>query len=158
MAQNNPPFIAKVFLKTLTIIHVAIVAGPLVFLWVTYAQERATPFALEIGDSMFTYFIPFLTVASIYVGNMLARKKLKEAKAKTTLQEKLTAYQTLCIIRYALAEGTALLAIITCGNESNLFYLVFAIVLIAYLVYIRPTKDKIITQLDLSMQEAKKFD
>lgn len=89
---------------------------------------------------------------------MLGRKKLEEAKNKATLQEKLVIYQSSSIIRYALLEGTALLAIVTFGNEYNFFYLIFAAIAIGYVLYLRPTKDKITTDLNLTAKEVRQFD
>ena len=158
MAPQAQPFTAKGFLKTFTILHLALFAGPIIFLVATYAQPEKTAYTFKIGESVFTYIIPFLTGASIFVGNMLGRKKLEEAKNKATLQEKLVIYQSSSIIRYALLEGTALLAIVTFGNEYNFFYLIFAAIAIGYVLYLRPTKDKITTDLNLTAKEVRQFD
>ncbi len=158
MAQDTPPFTAKGFLKTFSIIHLALLAGPVLFMVVSYAQHTNNTFSLELGENMFAYLLPGLTVASVFVGNMLFKKNMKELNTTETLQSKLAIYQTSSIIRYALLEGTALLAIVTFSNENNLYYLIFAVIPLGYLLLLRPTKDKITTDLNLTAQEVRQFD
>ena len=67
------------------------------------------------------------------------KSQLKQVESQANLEEKLPVYQTASIIRWAILEGAAFLILFI---KPDL--LIFGILLILYLVYLRPTEEKII--------------
>ena len=83
--------------------------------------------------------IPFL---AFFLSNFLFKSQLKQANPKLNSEENLPIYQTASIIRWAILEGAAFLILFV----SPKFQLL-GILLIAYLAFLRPTEERIITDL-----------
>lgn len=58
--------------------------------------------------------------------------------SKLSLEDKFPLYQTASLIRWSVIEGAAFLLLFL-----NKDFMIFGILLILYLVFIRPTEDKI---------------
>lgn len=143
MENNTPPITPKLFLRTITIIHFALVAGVLMFGVVMFTITLNQKLDLSYtGDAMF-FVVPIFAIAGILVGNYLYRKTIKELSSKNTLREKLGGFQTASLIKYALLEGPALLGLVAFMNEGNRYYLIISIFLVGWLFMQRPTRDKI---------------
>jgi len=146
------------YLKTITLIHIALFLGQLLFAFVVLF---ITPHkSLNFNDTKNPLFIvvPLMAVGSLAGGIALYKKMVEKAKGKYSLKEKLMAYQGALIQRYALLNGTSMLAIVTYMVGGNLFFIIIAGVLMICLLAIRPTKDKIVTELDLSYEDKITFD
>ena len=143
MENSKPPITPKLFLRTITIIHLALVAGVIMFAIVTFSITLNQKLDLSYsGDPMF-FIVPIMAIAGILVGNYLYGNNIKALASKNTLQEKLAGFQTASIIKYALLEGSALLGIVAFLNEGNLYFLIISILLLLWLIMQRPTRDKI---------------
>lgn len=58
------------------------------------------------------------------------------------------------IVRFALCEGPALFGIVVTGITHNLFYLLMSAIIVLYMLLIlRPTKDRVETDLNLNFEE-----
>ena len=105
-------------IKTLKIIHLAICSGVIfIYFFIGY------------------FMIPIL---AIILGNILFKSQLKQANPNLNLEEYLPIYQTASIIRWAILEGAALFILFLKSN-----FVLLGILIIAYLIYLRPTMDKI---------------
>lgn len=149
MQNTNPPFSPKLFLRTISIIHLALVAGVLAFGLVMFfiTPNQKLDFTYN-GDVMF-FIVPILAIGGIIVGDFIFRKNINVLAAKHTLREKLEGYLTASIIKYALLEGPALFALVNFMNDDNQYYLITAIFLLGWLIMQRPTRDKIESDLML---------
>jgi hypothetical protein len=78
---------------------------------------------------------------------------MNDIKNKSSLTEKLNDYRAAFILRDALLEGAALFAIIAYMICNELILLGVAILLVLIFVFIKPTKDKLIKDLELSSDE-----
>lgn len=124
-------------INTLKVIHLAISAGMIL------AYIFAGQFTIEQlkgqeidADDLIYLAIPF---ASFFLSNFMFKSQLRQADPKSTLEEKLPVYQTASIIRWAILEGGAFLILFM---KPDL--LIFGILLILYLMYLRPTEEKIV--------------
>lgn len=123
-------------IKILKIIHLAICAG------VILAYIFAGQFTIEqlkgqgIDSEDLVYLV--IPIAAIFVSNFMFKSQLKQVDPKSTLEQKLPLYQTASIIRWAILEGAAILLLFI---KPDL--LIFGILLILYLVFLRPTEEKI---------------
>ena len=143
MENSTPPITPKLFLRTITIIHLALVAGVLILGFVMYSITENQKLELSYsGDPMF-FIVPIMAIAGILVGNYLYGNSIKGLTSKNSLQEKLAGFQTASIIKYALLEGPALLGLVAFMNEGNQYFLIISILLVLWLIMQRPTRDKI---------------
>lgn len=150
MPNNSPPFTPKLFLKTISILHIVLVAGVLMFGFVMFSITENQKMDLSYtGDVMF-FIVPIMAIAGIFVGNYLYRNIIKRQASKNTLREKLAGFQTASIIKYALLEGPALLGLVAFMNDGNQYFLIISLFLLGWLILQRPTRDKIERDLMLS--------
>ena len=86
------------------------------------------------------------------------KKRIDRIKQEPDLSARLAAYRALYITRFALAEAPALFAIIfVFVTGSKLIWLVVLIALISF-VTLRPTKERLIKELELSSDEIRKLE
>lgn len=143
MQNSTPPFTPKSFLRISTIIHLALVAGVLIFGIVMFSIRQNQKLELSYtGDIMF-FLVPILAIAGILVGNYQYANTMKVLASKNTLREKLAGFQTASIVKYAMLEGPALLGLVSFMNEGNQYFLIISILLALWLLMQKPTRDKI---------------
>lgn len=147
----------RLFLKTLSIIHTALLVVLIAFGIFTYFQNGSFTPRMNRQD-LFIYIVPVVAAAGYFLSQFLFRKQLQTIQREEELPAKLSKYQSASLIKYALLEGPGFLALIAYYLSGNALYLVIAIALIAYLFVQRPTADKINTNLPLTLEEQKQFD
>ena len=69
------------------------------------------------------------------------------------LNKKLTGYQSALIVKLALIEGPAFFTVVAYLLTTNVLFPVIAVFLEVVMVLSAPRKDKLITDLNLSMKE-----
>ena len=142
------------YLKTITIIHAALLMGQVLFGIVSYSIAVNPAVNLKPANDPLFYIVPVVIIAGIFVGTFLFRQQLAKLNDNSsTLKEKLGVYQTALIIRYALSEGPSLLGIVAFFTTGNLFYLLLVGFNVIWFIWIRPTKDKIKEDLSLSYED-----
>ena len=143
----------QTFVRTITIIHAALLIGQVLFGIVAFVDTKSTGFNLKLGSDPFFYIVPFLIVAGMLSGSFLFTDQISKAVDKNSLSEKLAGYQTALIIRFAIAEGPSLLGIVGYMLTGNVIYLILVGFNVIYFILIRPTKDKIGEDLSLTNDE-----
>ena len=81
------------------------------------------------------------------------KKQVIDIRNKYNLSNKLNAYRSIVIIRDALFEFPSLLAVISFMLTGEMLFLALTGSLITLFVYVRPTKDRVIRDLQLSSAE-----
>jgi hypothetical protein len=154
----NLPQTPAIFLRTITLIHLALAAGQVLFgVVVLSINDRIIINVRDMHDPM-VYLVPLLAVTCFFLSNFLFKKALSSAiKPESTLRQKLMYYQTALIIRLALLEGPSLFGIVAFFLTGSLFFLLISAFLVCYFSYIRPTKDNIEEVLELSYEEKELF-
>lgn len=148
---------AKLFVKTLSIIHAALLASLAGFALFCYFQVGS--FEANMSETnLFIYLVPVAAAAGYFLSQSIFRKQVQGISNNQPLSQKLAKYQIATLIKYALLEGPGILAVIAYYLSGNALHLVIAIALIVYLFVQRPTKEKIKTDLPLSYEEEKGFD
>lgn len=127
-------------IKVLQIIHLAICAGT-VIAYLFIAQLSIESLKIETTDSsdLIYFAIPIL---AFFLSNFLFKSQLKQVDPKLKPKENLPIYQTASIIRWAILEASALLILFL---KQDL--LILGILIIVYLVFLRPTEDRIVSEL-----------
>ena len=109
------------------------------------------------SDDFFLYLVPFIAIGGTLVGHFIFNTNLKEVQQKPSLQEKLSGYQSARLIRLALIEGPSLFAVVGFIITNNQLYLIIAFLLLTYMIFLRPTPQKIKQDLNLTIQERKEL-
>ena len=125
-------------LKTLKLIHLAICAGMIL------AYIFAGQFTIEQlkGQEIDTDDLIYLAIpiGAFLLSNFMFKNNLKQADPKANLEDKLPIYQTASIIRWAILEAAAFLILFM---KPDL--IIFGIILIIYIAFLRPTEDKMVS-------------
>ncbi|PCH71250.1 MAG: hypothetical protein COC06_02370 [Bacteroidales bacterium] len=141
--------------RTNSILFIAMLIGQIVFTAITLYLNQTLGGIAE-DDNIRDIFL--LVVPVFFLGQMLASKiviakKLKLARSKETLNEKLFEYRSITIIRLALLEGVAFFSIICFLLTGDYIFLVFVGLIMVLFVINKPTKDKLVRELELNREE-----
>lgn len=149
MEDTSTPITPKSFFRTFSLIHLVLTGSVLIFGLLMFLQTKNQEFTFDYtGDVMF-FVVPFMAIAGILAGNYLYKKTINGLASKNTLKEKLEGFQTASIIKYALLEGPAFLAIVAFMGEGNQYFLIISFILLGWLIAQRPTRDKVESALKL---------
>lgn len=145
------------YFLTLTIVFVAMLIGQLVFLAVVYfVQGRMHP---QSGLSeVFEYSIPVLCIGLAGASYGVAGWLLQRAKSQTTLSDKLLAYRSVLLVRYALLEVPSLLSTVAYLLTANVLFMGISLAMVVLFVLNRPSAERAAIELALDFQEKTKLD
>lgn len=140
------------YLKSLTVLHTALLAGQIIFAVVAFALVYTGNFPNSLQDmgNIFFLLVPLSIIAGRLVGTMLYKKKLGAAVNSNITADRLNMYRAAFILRCALIEGPVLFAIIIYLLTNNTEILLFALGGIFLFTIIKPTKEKIMSELQVS--------
>jgi hypothetical protein len=105
----------------------------------------------------FNPLFPIVAVISVTTGIFLFNKKIAAIPSELSFDEKFMQYQTAFLIRCAFCEAGALLNIVAFFKTQNLFFILFAVVSFIALLLSRPSKSKVITDLQLQYPDTEKL-
>lgn len=144
------------YLKAFNILFFALLAGQTIFAAIALILRYSNSFTggAEDLEKIFVYIVPAMYVIAVVWGTAMFKKKLPEIKSNSVLTEKLAAYRAVYILRFALIEGTTLLAIITYLITGRQMFIIFAALSIFTFFALKPSKNKLLNELDLSSAEA----
>lgn len=142
-------------IKILKIIHAALVLGLLVFAAAAYFSGEGFVTQFTFDGDFYMYLIPSIAVLAYFGSQVLFKKELSKIDKSATVKQKFAKYQAASILKFALIEGAALLALFQFMSTGYSLYFTIAICLIVYLAFQNPTKNKLIQDLDLRSDEQK---
>lgn len=146
-------FIADI--KALKIIHAAMTIGQVLFaalmtfLWFAGMLATADGSLADILLIISVFFILFGTITS----QLLFQSRLNLARKETTLPNKLAAYRSALIIRYALIEAPSLFTVIAALLTGNPLFLLLAGMIIVFFLTLYPSTTRIALHLGLEPEE-----
>ena len=129
-------------IKTLQIIHFALLIGATIAYFIMGDLLNMRTPKLE-GENLYFIFIPAITVL---LSNFLFKKNISKINKKDQLEIIIANYQTASLIRWAILEAGAFIILIL---KPEL--IVFGLLLLLYLLLVRPTKEKIERELNISL-------
>ncbi len=147
----------KAYLNTLIFIHAALLIGVLLFTIFIYATGEGFLIDFTKDNNVFVYLVPTIAMLSYFISNYVFGKQLKDLTKLNSLKSKLMLYLQACVVRYAFIEGAAILSTIAFRLNNHIFYLVISLLLILYLFKLRPSKDKVINELQLKLKDQQFF-
>ncbi|NJB83077.1 MFS transporter [Wenyingzhuangia aestuarii] len=125
-------------LKTIKTIHLAIVLGICVGYYVIgdfKSLEQLTQIPKITKGSVIYALIPLVAVI---LSSVLFRLQIQKIDTNLPLEDKIAPYQAAAIVRFAILEGTCFLILILQRDFALL-----GIILIIYILLLRPTENKI---------------
>lgn len=123
-------------IKTLQIIHLAICAGT-ILAYYFLGELSIEKLSMPVIDSASIVYV-FIPVIAFVFSSFLFKSQLKQIDPKLKLEEKLPIYQAASIMRWAVLEGAAFLILLLKPD-----FLLFGILVIIYLIFLRPTEERI---------------
>lgn len=124
-------------IKTLQIIHLAVCAGTiLVYFFVGELSIEKLKTIPSINSSSAIYLS--IPVLAFVLSTFLFRSQLKQVDPKLKTEDKFPIYQTASITRWAILEGAAFLILFLKSD-----FVLFGVLIIIYLVFLRPTEERI---------------
>ncbi|UII76825.1 hypothetical protein LV716_03275 [Flagellimonas sp. HMM57] len=157
MTNETGQFTPRGFIKTLTILHLALIAGPIAFACFAYFQIQDVVIDFTNTDDSFLLIIPIFAIGAISMGNLVYKKLTAEISKIAGLKQKLMRFQTASLIKFASIEAPALFSVVVFYMTGNMAFLLIAVVLIFYFFTLRPTKVKIENSLALRGEEKSQF-
>lgn len=94
------------------------------------------------SDSIIYVLIPVL---AIVLSNFMFKNMISKIDSNLSLENKFGVYQSSSIVRWAILEGAAIVLLF---QKPDFF--IFGIVIIVYLLTLRPTEDKVNNDLNLT--------
>ena len=143
--------------------HIALMAGLLFYLVLTIFLIYDLPGGFlgdadpEFTNIMILVVFAFLVVV-IPVGEYIFKSKLKKAIDADGLNNKLGAYRSAMIIRWAPIEGVGFFAVAALLLAGSPLLYVPPLICLALLLIFRPTREKLIADLQLSAEEINLLD
>ncbi|PWS27953.1 hypothetical protein DHW03_10320 [Pedobacter yonginense] len=143
-------------LKTLQIIHLALCAGIFLFAIVTIIiNKNMMVFDAKLENTApLNPSFPIIGMATLGASIFLKKQLLSKINPAHSLDAKLGQYQAAFIVASAFLDGGALLNIVGFFITTNAFFLIFAGISLFFLIRSRPTKDKVISDLQLQYPES----
>lgn len=142
----NPPR-----LKIIQTIHLAFCSGIILFSIVIISLNKDNLF-FDVNPATSAPFNPIFPVLSIVfsvLGLFLFKKNTSAIDPQKDFDSKISTYQTSFLILCAFLEAGALMNIVACFITHNTFFLIFGAICLLLLIINRPTKDKLISILQL---------
>jgi len=143
----------KNFIKSLQIIHFALLFGVLAFgAFVLYNAKDRLFFSYQ-EDKAFLY----LAIIISFIGNLasksLYKKLINQIPKDAELLQKATKYSTAHVFRMAMLEFPAMMCIIFVMQSNNSFYFILVGILVLMMLAIYPSKNKFENDIPLSSKE-----
>lgn len=158
MSYQTRPLTPAGVIKTLPIIHAALIIGQVLFAAITLFITLSKPAASRSAqpDDVFMILVPVMAAGSVVLGQFMFKKLLAVAQQQATIQGKMARYQSAFIVRMALLEGASLFGIVVYLLTANPLFIGISGLLVIYGIWLRPTRQK--TEDDLQLSYPDKLD
>ncbi|MBL7559676.1 MFS transporter [Olleya sp. YSTF-M6] len=124
-------------LKIFKIIHIALVVGIIMaYFFLGNLSDFSQLKMPEINNENMIYLA--IPIVAFLLSNLLFKRLVSKIESNLSLKQKLVAYQSATIVRYAILEGAAFIILIIFPE-----FIVFGILLIVYMALLRPTEQRI---------------
>lgn len=141
------------FIKSLQIIHAALLFGVIVFAaYVAFTLKNNLFFSYE-EDKAFL----FLAIIIAFIGNLSSKflyaKLIKQIPLKMEFTQKVVKYSTAHIFRIAMLEFPAFMCVIFTLYSNNTFYFILVGILVLMMFVLFPTKGSFEKDIPLTIKE-----
>lgn len=150
----------KQYFSMLNILHIAMLVGQLFFIIVVLVllSSGAWEAILTEETNLFLIIAAVVSASGFYAGNFVYDKQLELIKELSDFREQLAKLRVSIIIRFALLEGPMFLIILFYLLTGSWLFMVFAVLLILLFLKLKPNKEQLISELELSDEDKKLLD
>ena len=148
----------KVYFKMLSIMHIALIGGQLVFSVIVIfliLSGNIEPSLVE-NKTLFLIIAVLFTVGGVYLSNFIYKKQIELIKKQIDFKQKFTKFKTIYILRLIFLEAPSTVAIIFYFLTGSWEFLIFTVAIILISLNLKPNKEKISSEIELS-DEVKKL-
>ena len=139
----------KDFHRKIAIIHGALFFGQAIFAIIAWILNING--TLKIVEKSFNFLLPiiiFIIIGVFAASFFVFRSRLVLVKGVKVTEDKLNSYNAALIMKYALLEMATFFALICFLLTSIKIYFIIAVIVILIFALNRPTKDKLISDLE----------
>lgn len=161
---NNMPATPKEYLRTLGILHKALIIGAGLFALIAFITVQANGGGLLGPEEIKKTGIVFLAAAVLLAGFCLFkaltgynRSIAKIRNEEGSLMKKLNQYHSALILYLALCEGPALFSIIIFFLTGNYMAFIITVIMLAAMMIKAPVQRRVAEELGLNWNEQQKF-
>jgi hypothetical protein len=156
--MNTPQATPKQMLKMLTILFLALLVGPVMFIMVSILARQGGGF--DNQEPMEEILLPMVAIAAILGivgGGILFRQQIKKVSPQQALTRKIQQYQVAILLRLAVLEAPTLLTVVGFLLTGNLIFLGMALALLLMMGMRRPSLTEAIESLALTAEEEREL-
>jgi hypothetical protein len=145
----------KEYFRTLAILHIALILGQVLFAGVVVLLVKSGVSFMNVDNltGIFLYLVPITGVCGLLGSILVYKNKVNRLKGSGDLKTKMTGYRTAMILRYAIVEVPSFISIIAVMLTGNFMFFLFTGFVIMLMAYWRPSKETIISDLQLDYKE-----
>jgi uncharacterized membrane protein YsdA (DUF1294 family) len=143
-------------LRSLNILHKALLMGQVFFaaVCVFIIYTKAAEPALKELEKVLQVVALVMTTGGIFAGMAVFKKKLLQIREmQADAEAKFSLYRSALILQWALLEGPSIFCIICFFITGNYAFIALAIVIMFVFVMTTPSKNKVLTQLQITEAE-----
>ena len=157
--MNNIQQTVKSYFMALQIVYFALIAGQLIFAFLSFYLIRSGLFDGEQAElrNIFIYIVPVFVVGGLFISHLLFKSFLNNAKGKKSLFDKLTNYRSALIIRFALLEGPSFFAIVVYLLTGDYLFLGMSGLIVLVFFTLKPSVERAINDLELNSEETRRI-
>ena len=145
---------SKTFLRSLSIIHVALLFGQLVFLSIALFLKLSSDTIITNSFSFpFSIVVPLLVIGCLIASKVVYTIKTKQVQSKDGITDKMQIYYVATIIKLALLEGPSLFTIVVFLLTGEVYFSIFTLILVLAFIVSKPSREKAIVDLKLNFEE-----
>lgn len=145
---------SKEYFTSLTVIHAALMTGPILFGLVAFYLNASGQFTGDADNlEVFQIIVPIIVVGGFIGSSLVSNSRLNVIRQKADLRDKLGDYRATLVVKYALLEGPALFALVCYILTASYLFLGLAGLMILALFIQRPTKFKTANDLRLDRKD-----
>lgn len=146
------------YFQTLNILFFGLVMGPAMLAIVAMVLIQTgsfTPLPNEMLGIVFGTAVPAVGIGAFFASKMVFERRMAAVIARPTLEEKLEAYRTELILKYALLESPAIFAFLAYLLTGTMLFFAIGAAMLAFMLMVRPTRDGAVMHLALGGEEAR---
>lgn len=144
------------YFQALSILHASLMLGQILIAGIIYFfanAEKEPVSGTQATGQGWVYLVGGLTIVGVLANAQLFNTRIRLLKEGNNLNTKLAGYRSALVTRYAILEFPSLIAIIAYYLTNNLLLLIFTgLIILLFFIY-RPTKERLIADLELSPEE-----
>jgi hypothetical protein len=150
---------SKEYFRGLRIVHMCLILGQAFFMAITVYLIESGNFEAVLKELItpLAWFLGVVGSLGLLASHLVFNYKLKIARGKDILYEKMGNYRDALMVRYILLEGPSFCGLVFFMLTGFYWFLVFSLAIVAIFVLIRPTAMKAETDLQLNPDEVQKI-